>query len=157
MLFLSFIGTCFGYYLVPILSLPVFLSGEVHMCCWLTIVASCWLLVFQIGFIVCDCGVCGVWYVRIMRVIWMVSVRLECCFYVFCVFSMLSALNIASCFVLTCFVQVLVCFVFYVCIFVNFPKYSIRSLCVVGLCVLLVSRWLYLGIHVQCLLHVWPN
>ena len=30
------------YCLVPILSLPVFLSGEVHMCCWLTIVASCW-------------------------------------------------------------------------------------------------------------------
>ena len=28
--------------------------------CWLTIiiVASCWLLVLQIGFIVCDCGVC---------------------------------------------------------------------------------------------------
>ena len=46
--------------LVPILSLPVFLSGEVHMFCWLTIiiVASCWLLVFQVGCIVCDCGVC---------------------------------------------------------------------------------------------------
>ena len=32
---------------------------QVHMC-WLTIiiVGSCWLLVLQIGFIVCDCGVC---------------------------------------------------------------------------------------------------
>ena len=29
--FKQLLGTCFGYHLVPILSLPVFVSGEVHM------------------------------------------------------------------------------------------------------------------------------
>ena len=34
------------------------MSGEVHMCWLVIIVASCWHLVLYIGFIVCDCGVC---------------------------------------------------------------------------------------------------
>ena len=80
----------------------------------------------------------GLWYLKLV-----LSCVIVVYILVFCEFSMLSALKIVSYFV---FVQVISCFVFYVCIFVNFSKCSLWCLCVVY--VLLVLHWLCPGIHV---------
>ena len=75
--------------------------------------------------------------------------------FLFCVFSLLSALNIVSCFVLICICSGISLFCVLCLLFVNFPKCSLWCLCVVY--VLLVIHWLCLGIRVLCLLHVWLN
>ena len=73
----SLFGTRFGILSVPILSLLNFESCGVLVCWLVVIMVSCWFLVFKLV----------LFYILVVYIL------------VFCVFLMLSALKIVSCFV----------------------------------------------------------